>query len=199
MRRVAALVLAAGASRRFRAAAPDVPTKLVALLDGKPLVRHAAEAARASRAWPVVVVTGHARRKVEAALAPSLVFVHNADFAQGLSTSLRAGLSALPDDVEGVVVLLGDMPRISADLIDRLIAAFSNAPDAEAAVPVQAGRRGNPALLARALFAQAAALSGDEGARRLLAGARVVEVEVADAAVTLDIDDPATLRGIEGT
>ncbi len=195
MSRVAAIILAAGTASRYRAADPSASTKLVALLDGKPLVRHVAEAALASRARPVVVVTGYAERDVAAALAGlTSEHVSNPDYATGLASSLRAGLAALPDDVTGALILLGDMPDVTGALIDRLIDCFEVEPGCEAVVPVHEGRRGNPALLASSLFAAAAALQGDEGARRLLAGARVREVDLGDATVALDIDDPAMLQ-----
>ena len=191
---VAALVLAAGRASRYRAAGGAEPTKLVALYRGEPLVRWAVEAALASQARPVLVVTGHARAEVEAALAGfSVRFVHNPDFADGLSTSLRAGLAALSDEVAGAVVLLGDMPEASATVIDALIASFAAAPDAQAAVPVWEGQRGNPALLGRALFAAAAKLTGDEGARRLLEAARLVNVPVSERGVGRDVDTPGDL------
>jgi len=193
MGEIAALVLAAGRASRYRAAGGAAATKLVALYRGKPLVRWAVEAALASRARPVVVVTGHARTEVEAALAGLDVrFVDNPNFADGLSTSLRSGLTALAPACAGAVVLLGDMPDASAEVIDALIDGFAVAQGAEAAVPVFEGRRGNPALLGRALFAQAAQLTGDEGARGLLAGARIATVE-APQGVTKDVDAPADL------
>ena len=122
MTRVGAVVLAAGQSARFRAAGGSEATKLVAKLDGQPIVRMVAEAALASRASPVVVVVGHARSAVEAALAGlNLGLAFNPAFASGLASSLRVGLSALPPDVAGAVVLLGDMPRVQAGLIDALV------------------------------------------------------------------------------
>jgi molybdenum cofactor cytidylyltransferase len=194
---IAALVLAAGRASRYRAAGGAEPTKLVASYRGKPLVRWAAETALASRARPVVVVTGHARAEVETALAGLDVrLVHNPDFADGLSTSLRTGLAALDPQVAGAVILLGDMPDASAHVIDALIAAFAAAPGAQAAVPVFEGRRGNPALLGRDLFAEATALTGDEGARGLLQRldpARLVAAPVRDAGVGRDIDTPGDL------
>ncbi len=197
MSEIGAVVLAAGRSSRFRAEGGLEASKLVALLGGKPLVRRAAEAALASRARPVVVVTGHAREAVEAALAGlPLAFAHNPDFAGGLASSLKAGVAALPSGVAGALVLLGDMPRIEAALLDRLIDAFTARPLALAAAPVHAGRRGNPVLLSRALFVALARLEGDEGARRLLREAdprRIVEVEVESDGVTLDIDTPGDL------
>ena len=197
MSRVAAIILAAGTASRYRAADAAVPTKLVAPLDGKPLVRHVAEAAFASRARPILVVTGHAERHVAAALDGMAVErVSNPHFATGLASSLRAGLAALPGDVIGALILLGDMPGVTGALIDRLIACFEAEPELDAVVPVYAGRRGNPALLARSIFADAAMLQGDEGARRLLDRTRVRDLDLGDEAVALDIDDPATLASV---
>ena len=194
MTRVGAVLLAAGTASRFRAADPSLPTKLVARVGGVELVRRVAEAALASRAAPLVVVTGHAAGDVMAALdGVPLIRAHNPDYAGGMASSLRTGLGALPADVEGALVLLGDMPGVTAPLLDRLLAAFATEPGCDAVVPVLGGRRGNPALLARGVFAAAMALAGNEGARRLLAGARVVEVAVDDAAVLLDVDEPSAL------
>ncbi|HEY0836513.1 MAG TPA: molybdopterin-binding/glycosyltransferase family 2 protein, partial [Azospirillum sp.] len=119
--RIAALVLAAGRSTRMGG-----PNKLLADLDGRALVARTVDAALASRARPVIVVTGHQRDEVTAALAGRPVqFVHNPDFAEGLSTSLRAGLAAVPADADGALVCLGDMPEVSGVVIDRLIAAYN--------------------------------------------------------------------------
>ncbi len=195
MIRIAAIVLAAGRATRFSGGVAGA-TKLTAEHAGKPLVRHAAEAALGAGLSPVVVVTGHARAQTLAALEGlDFVEAHNAAFAQGIALSLRTGLDALPDDVAGVVVLLGDMPRVSAALTKALVAAFRAAPRTDAVAPAQGGRRGNPVLLARSLFSAARALDGDEGARRLLrrADVRVTEVAVDDAGAFEDIDTPEQL------
>ena len=194
-----AIVLAAGSASRFRAAAGhDGPaTKLVATYRGAPLVRRVAQAALASQADSVVVVTGYARAAVEDALADlPLSFVRNESFADGLATSLQCGLRATPPGAAGAVILLGDMPLVGADLVDRLIAAARRHPQALAVVPARAGVRGNPVLIDRALFPAVADLRGDTGARRLLraAGDAVVEIAVEDEAVTFDIDTPDLLR-----
>ena len=108
--RIAAVVLAAGRSTRMGAV-----NKLIAEIGGKPLVRIAAEQALASRASPVIVVTGHERERVEAALAGlPVALVHNPDYAEGLGTSLKAGIAAVPEDADGAVVCLGDMPQVDA-------------------------------------------------------------------------------------
>jgi molybdenum cofactor cytidylyltransferase len=113
---IAAILLAAGQATRFEAGPDD--TKLAADFKGKPLVVHAAAAALASRADPLIAVTGHAAEKVFSALAGlDFVAVHNPAFAQGLSTSLKAGIAALPLEVRGAVILLADMPFVTAELI----------------------------------------------------------------------------------
>jgi molybdenum cofactor cytidylyltransferase len=199
--RVSAIVLAAGQSSRFRiAGGPDL-TKLVAKLDGKPIVRRVVEAALATKARPVVVVTGYARDSVEGAVADldvSLAF--NPKFASGLASSLRVGLAATPRDVVGALVLLGDMPWIEPRLADALIDAFLAREGALAAVPSREGRRGNPVLLGRGLFEAAMRLTGDEGARRLIGAlgeGELVEVEASDMGVTFDVDTPDDLAAAQ--
>jgi molybdenum cofactor cytidylyltransferase len=195
VRNIAAVVLAAGRSTRMGGT-----NKLVAEIGGKPLVRIAAEQALASRAKPVIVVTGHEHERVEKALAGLPVrIVHNPDFAAGLGTSLKAGIAAVPADADGVVVCLGDMPQVDAALIDRLIAAFNPEQGALAVMPTFNGRRGNPVLWSRRFFPDLMAIEGDVGARHLITqyGEAVVEVPVAGNAAHVDIDTPEALIGVK--
>jgi molybdenum cofactor cytidylyltransferase len=188
---VAALVLAGGQSRRMGG-----PNKLLAGVAGKPMVRHVVEAALASRADPVVVVLGHQQHEVRQALRGLKVrFAHNPDFALGLSTSLKAGLAALPPESAGAVVCLGDMPGVSAGLIDRLIGAFDPVEGRAIVVPTRHGKRGNPVLWSRAFFAEMQAVSGDVGARHLIGehAGSVVEIEADSDGPLLDIDTPEAL------
>jgi molybdenum cofactor cytidylyltransferase len=187
---LAALVLAAGRSSRMGDA-----NKLTQILRGKPLVRHAVLAALASQASPVLVVTGHEADKVRQALEGlDVSFIHNPDYAEGMATSLKAGLAALPATAAGAAVLLGDMPNVTPAIIDRLIAAA--APEAKAVVPTLLGQRGNPALLMRSLLPDVLKLSGDQGARKLLeaAGDAVIDIALDDPAIALDIDTPEALK-----
>ncbi len=191
---VAAVVLAAGRGTRMGGA------KMTALLGGRPLVRYPHEAAASSLAAPLLTVVGHAAETVVAALAGiDTQIVENPRFEEGMSTSLKAGLAALPESAAGAVILLGDMPHVTPAIIDRLIDAFAAQPTALAVVPVTLGQRGNPILLARSLFPEVMALSGDVGARRLLAaaGERVIEVPIDDAAVLTDVDTPEALAALD--
>ena len=190
-RRIAAIVLAAGRSTRMGG-----PNKLLAEIGGKPLVRIAAEQALASRARPVIVVTGHQRDKVEAALQGLDVrFVHNPNFAEGLSTSVKAGLAALPAEADGAIVCLGDMPQVTAALIDKLSGAFDPEKGALVVIPVIDGKRGNPVVWARRFFPELMAIDGDIGARHLIGRypEAVAEVALTDTAALVDVDTPDAL------
>jgi molybdenum cofactor cytidylyltransferase len=171
--------------------------KLLAPLGGKPLVRHAVEAALASRLDPVIVVTGHDAEAVKAVLDDlDVTFTHNTHFTDGLSASLRQGIVALPADCEGAMVLLGDLPGITAALIDRTIIAYDPVHGRSICVAATLGRRGHPVLWGRQYFEEIRALTGDEGARSLIArhADRIYEVETADDAPFADIDTPEALR-----
>ncbi len=192
---VAAVVLAAGQSRRMAGA-----NKLLATFDDEPLVRRTVRAAIASKADPVIVVSGHMADRITGALAGLDVSItHNADYAEGLATSLRAGLAAVPENAAGALVVLADMPGISAAVIDRLIAAFSPAQGRSIVLPTAAGKRGNPVLWSRAYFPELMGLAGDSGARHLLAehGEAVTTVEIGPA-VAVDVDTPQALRAAGG-
>jgi molybdenum cofactor cytidylyltransferase len=193
-RRIAAVLLAAGRSTRMGG-----PNKLLAEIARRPLVRIAAEEALKSRAKPVIVVDGHQRDQVEKVLAGlPLAVVHNPDFADGLGTSLKAGIAAVPADADGAIVLLGDMPQVDAGLIDRLIAAFDPDRGVLVVVPTFEGKRGNPVLWSRRFFPDLMAIEGDVGARHLIGryGEAVVEVPVAGKSALVDVDTPEALIGV---
>lgn len=192
MSKIAALLLAAGSSERMGAA-----NKLTATVGGRPLVRIAAEAAAGSRAASLTVVTGYEREAVAAALAGvTCAFVHNVDSAAGLSTSLRAGLATLPQDIDGVLVLLADMPGVTTDIVDRLIEAFRSD---SIVVPTSEGQRGNPVIWSRRFLPELMAVTGDTGGRRIVEAnpAAVIHVEIGSA-VSLDVDTPEALAAAGG-
>jgi len=190
---IAALILAAGRGTRF-----GESPKLLADLRGKPVVRWVAQAAIASVARPVVVVTGHKAPEVERALSDlPIQLARNPDYAEGLSTSLKAGFRGLPPGAEAAVVLLGDMPLVTTAIIDRLAQAWHERGKPSALVPVTAGRRSNPVVLARTLESEVLALEGDAGAGLLLRRrADVVELALEDAALLADVDTAGALASL---
>ncbi|MBS3023906.1 MULTISPECIES: NTP transferase domain-containing protein [Acidiphilium] len=185
--KIAVIVLAAGRSSR---AAPQ--NKLLARLqDGRALVAATVDHALAARAALVLVVTGHQDDAVREALTGRPVrFVHAAAFASGMAASLAAGINALPADTAAALICLGDMPLVDAAAIDRMIAAYDPDEGRAIVVPTHRGRRGNPILWDRSFFPEIAALTGDAGARHILARHvdRIAEVEMPDDAVLRDFD-----------
>ncbi len=192
---VAGVILAAGRSERFGGGRP----KLLSELDGEALVRRVARAALGSRLRQVVVVLGHAASEVGAALAGLDVFtVENADYRQGQSTSVRAGLARVDPAARAAMFLPADQPLLSSRLIDDLIAAYGTT-GRPIVRPVAGGRRGAPVLWNRSFFSALAALEGDEGGRQLLPryADSVLEVEIEDPLELTDIDEAEELRRLE--
>ena len=196
MSKVAAIILAAGRSTRMGG-----PNKMLAEANGQPLVVHAVKAAIASQAVEVVVVLGHMAEQVKAVIDKAvpangkLRFVINPDFAEGLSTSVRTGITALGKDIDATIVQLGDMPGVNAALLDRLMAAFSPVEGRSICVPTVGGKRGNPVLWDRRFFPEIAQVSGDTGAKHLIGehADLVCEVEMMGEAAITDIDTPEAL------
>ncbi len=192
-RRVAALIMAAGRSRRM---AP-LNKLLVEDARGQAMILRVVDHALASHARPVIVVTGHEQERIEAALAGRpVIFAHAEDFFDGLSASLRAGLAAVPPEAEGVLVCLGDMPLVTGSMIDRLIAAFDPEEGRRIVMPTCRGKQGNPMLWDRVLIPEMMAVTGDVGARHLagLHADTVAEVEMADDAVLRDFDTTEAMK-----
>lgn len=187
---VDAIVLAAGQGLRMGG-----PNKLMAEFGGKPLIRHVGDLFSASTARSVIVVAGHQGERVTAALEGSRArIVHNPDFQVGLSSSLKAGIQALPSDTGGALVALGDMPMITTAQIDLLIREFVKAEGKAIVRATHAGKRGNPVILPRALFSAVMTLAGDVGARHLVETSEmaVIDVEIGEGA-NFDVDTPNAL------
>ncbi len=191
---IAAIVRAAGKSSRMGA------NKLLLPLDGRPLVWRAVSSACASSADVVLVVLGNEAEQVAAALPPGRYQrVDNPRYAEGLSTSLQAGLDALPDNVDGALILLADMPFTSSATVEALLAAAREAPDRIAAMN-QDGRPTPPVYWPRARFGELQSIRGDEGGRSLLMRApeAVHLVAMAQSDETLDVDAPEDYQRIVG-
>lgn len=193
---VAAIIMAAGQSRRMGRL-----NKLLAEINGVPMVVRVVTAAVESVADPVIVVTGYEGEHVAQALQGlNVTVVHNGRYEAGLSTSLIRGLSALPERVAGVLVCLGDMPGVKAVQLDGLIHAFKPQSGRAICVPTYRGQHGNPVLWSNRFFPQMRGLTGDTGARSLIAkyGKSVCNVPMDDDGILLDVDSPDALAALDG-
>jgi molybdenum cofactor cytidylyltransferase len=187
---IVGLLLAAGGARRFGS------QKLVAMLDGAPLVARAARAL-AAMTDSLVIVIGHDAVKVRAALrGVDAVIVDNIDWTAGLASSIRCGMAAVPAGADAVVVALGDQPGIDALVVGRLIERWHASRRPIVATRYR-GQRGHPVLFARALFPEVIALSGDVGAKGLIdSSADRVEYVDVDTAPPPDVDTPGDLDAL---
>lgn len=191
---IALILLAAGRSSRMQGR-----HKLLEDIAGEPMVRRSACTALNSRLGPVVVVTGFQADRVAAALhGLPLTFTEAPDYADGLSASLRAGLRACPPDCAGAMILLADMPDVTAADLRAVYDGWQRAPAPAIAVAARAGQRGNPVLWDRAYFAELCAVSGDTGGRAVLHrhANRVLRVERPGDAIFTDIDTPDDLMAL---
>jgi molybdenum cofactor cytidylyltransferase len=202
---LAAILLAAGSSRRF-----GTENKLLADVDGMPLVRRVGHVLVIAGFELTVVVTGHQAEAIQIALlglrGSLRRFVHNAAHDEGMGRSIAVGMAVVPPTVDGVLIAQGDMPDLNTTLITTLCQRFIDAGSDRIVVPwlespglddrVPGGRQGNPVIWPRRLFPELAALSGDEGAKPLIraAGDATVRVAVSDSSAATDIDTPEQLN-----
>lgn len=193
-----AIVLAAGRGVRFGG------DKLLAALNGAPLITGALASALAAPVRRVLVAVGDDPRladALQAAAPPSaadrLVLIPVPQAAEGMSASLRTAAAAASPEIDGVFVFLGDMPAIATETPVRLAAALDG--PGRIVAPVHAGRRGHPVLFGGGWLPALKTLTGDQGARAVIAtaGSSLRLVEVDDPGVLLDIDRPEDLAGWE--
>jgi len=192
---IAAIVLAAGKSSRMQGA-----NKLLADIDGKPMITHTIQQVMASAARPVIVVTGRDHDRVsEAVEGIGASVTHNPDFATGMASSLRAGVNALPEGIGGALICLGDMPLVTAEQMNTLIEAFDAVEGRGICVPTYQGKWGNPVLWASTYFDEIRAITGDKGARDLLHhhGDHVYEVSMEQDTILQDFDTPESLDALK--
>jgi molybdenum cofactor cytidylyltransferase len=189
--RIAAVVLAAGQSCRMGA------NKLRQDLDGKPILRHVIDAIRATRIEKIFVVLGHQAEETRALVDGDVELVVNELYRDGLSTSLKAGIAALPEEIDGAMIFLGDMPDIDPTLIGHMIDCFDPAHRRTIVTPQRGGRQGNPVLWGRAFFpVLLEKTQGDSGAKHLIRryAEWVAEVAADDESIFTDLDTSEALN-----
>jgi molybdenum cofactor cytidylyltransferase len=192
------VILAAGQARRMGEGGPH---KLLAEFGGVPLIRRSVMTAIGSRSASVIVVTGHRKSEIESALSGlDVTIAHNPDYASGMASSLATGFSVEhARDADGILVMLADMPGVSSDDLDKLMAAFRQSDGQSIIRAVSRGKRGNPVILPKSLFDAVLRLEGDVGARHIIetSGVPVVDIDIGDAA-HLDVDTPEAVIGAGG-
>lgn len=194
----AAIILAAGSSSRMGGGRH----KLLLPLAGRPVLAHVIEAALASQARPIIVVLGHHADEVRAQIAPyttqpGIILLENTGYTKGMSTSMRLGLEFLTSiDIspgssspDSALIMLGDQPLITSQIINKLIQA-RHTTGKRIIAPLYDDKRGSPVLFDASLFPELLEVTGDEGGRSVLERHRqeVSTVEVGNAMANYDID-----------
>ena len=194
--RLVGMVLAAGQSSRMGS-----NNKLLAEFAGKPLVRHVTEVMLDAGLNDMTVVIGHQADQVAGALAGLPIhLLFNADFAAGQGHSVAAGVGALDGTVTDVLIALGDMPLISAEMVQNLVALHLACDDHQRRITLPScdGKRGNPVIWGGAFFPELKHLHGDAGGRQVLQDHLAAHnpVEISTSAMFRDIDTPADLQSL---
>ncbi|RQG93101.1 nucleotidyltransferase family protein [Natrarchaeobius halalkaliphilus] len=187
MGEIVGIVLAGGLGTRF-----EDGNKLLATVDGEPVVRHAARTLAVPAVEYTIAVLGHDARTVGQAVSADVEeTVSNPDFAEGQSASVRAGTRAARErDADAAIFLPGDMPRVDPETVTRVVETYRS-DGGEVVVPSFDGKRGNPVLFDGTCFAELLELSGDTGGRALFDAADVRRVAVDDPGIHRDVDTVA--------
>ena len=194
---VVAVVLAAGRSLRMGS-----KNKLLERLGGKSILHHVVTALQESKIKSVVVVLGHEAEKIKIDLeGEDVTYVMNPDYEQGIGTSISTGIRSVDKSTRGALIMLGDMPVISAKTIDKLVYDFNRNPQAEIVVPTYEDQSGNPVLWSTRFFPQLSSLSGDRGGKPLIEkNTDVVSFCSVDSeSVHIDVDNSDELERLRAT
>lgn len=189
---IAGVVLAAGGASRFGGA------KQLAELDGRPLLEHAIGSIVAVPAIErVVVVLGARAEEIRAGVDfGATEVVVSDDWATGQSASLKTAIAAIAGEAEAAVITLGDMPRVTPQVIAAFADVAAEHGSSARARAVYDGVPGHPVVLGSDYFDAVAAIEGDIGARELLRSIGVSEIECSGLCDAVDVDTPADLEGL---
>lgn len=189
---IAIAILAAGRSSRM-----GEENKLLLPYKSRTVLDHVITEANAVGSAEIFLVSGHASNEVESvAERHGVKSYHNADYASGMASSVKAAISHVPDECDGVLIVLGDMPAITSDVMAHVIAAYNPVEGRNLIMPVHNGKWGNPVLWGREYFCSFERLLGDAGAKALLREFQrdIVEVEVHSESIFMDIDTAEAYR-----
>ena len=189
------LLLAAGSSKRM-----GKKNKLLTEIDGNKMIVHVAEQIKQSKVDEITVVTGHEADQIKLALNHVITkFVYNPNFTKGLTTSLKTGLKHISDDIDGVIIFLGDMPLIKAHHINQIIEAFNPTEGRSICVPIHGRKRGNPVLWGKQYLREILSIKGDIGARQLFEkySDQISEIIIDTDVVLFDVDTPERLKELK--
>ena len=189
---ISAVVLAAGSSTRM-----GTDNKLLLPWGDRRIIEVVVDTLAATRLIEIILVIGHEDEKVTVATAKYPVrIVKNQNFSEGMSSSIREGIQMVNSEACGYLIVLGDMPEISADTVDALCSQFCTIGNSGIVLPTKAGRRGHPVLFGKEYRHELMTLSGDLGARRIVSShpGCTVEVPVNSDGIFVDVDTPSAYR-----
>ena len=182
--KIAAIILAGGAAKRF-----GYPKPLL-LWQGQSFLYHITKAAMAGQLSPIIIVSGAYTEQLQLIAQELLVqIIHNPHWEQGQSTSVKAGVSALPIETEAAIFLLADQPLITAALLQKMALTY-NQTHAPVIAPFIGEKRGNPLLFSRETFQDLTKLKGDEGGRTILNMYPMLKLNWDDSSILFDVDTP---------
>src|SRR6516165_5946687 len=187
--RVAAVILAAGMASRMGGA------KQLLRLGEHTVLEHVLENVRRSGVGDIVLVLGHAAETIRKSIdAKNLNIVVNDAYREGMGSSLRTGVSALPAEIDGAFIVLADQPFVQPSTLRLLMDRYRES-NAQIVIPMYKGFRGNPVLLDRSVFPEVMALTGDIGCRAIFGDHPdgIVKAAVDDIGILLDIDNQEDL------
>ena len=191
---ITAIILAAGQSQRM-----GKKNKLLLQINKKTMIKHVVDAVKLSHIMNIIIVTGHEDKNIKKCLNDmDIKFIHNDSYKTGISSSLKKGITTLPDQCDGVLICLGDMPLVSHNDINKIIAAFKIDIIHDIYIPVFNGKSGNPVLIGKRLFNKIKNLSGDMGARQLFKDNKdlIYQIEMPNDNILKDFDTEQAFNDI---